>query len=83
MKELEVMNDSGVLPNDGKLSYSKLLAACKDYRVLVDRLEAENAHLRADLAECRQTVEDVAIGQALECVTCGKFRPCMCDKGET
>ncbi len=46
-------------------------------------LEDENESLREQLAECRQTIEDVAIGQALECPTCGKFRPCCCDKGES
>lgn len=33
-----------------------------------------------DLAEARQTIEDIAIGVQMECATCGKYHPCGCDK---
>lgn len=35
---------------------------------------------RSALAESRQTIEDVCIGTALQCPTCRKCKPCMCDK---
>jgi hypothetical protein len=62
---------------------------CKDYRAMCDErdriienLQEENAILKKALEESRQTIEDVCIGQALECPDCGKFRPCLChDKG--
>jgi len=38
--------------------------------------------LNKALDECRQCVEDVAIGVALECPKCKKYKPCNCDKGQ-
>jgi hypothetical protein len=40
----------------------------------IDRLEEE-------LAEARQTIEDIAIGVALECPKCKCYKPCDCDHG--
>ncbi len=51
----------------------------------IECLKRENVRLLENLADLRsrvdgtmQCVEEVAIGQQLECIQCGKFRPCMC-----
>lgn len=51
---------------------------------LADELTRERDQLRADLAQARQTIEDVCCGTRIICETCGKPRPCCChDLGET
>ncbi len=37
-------------------------------------------NLEKELAEARETIEDVCIGTAIQCPTCNKWKPCMCDK---
>ena len=39
----------------------------------------EIARLNHELETARGTIEDVCIGTALPCVTCGKLKPCCCD----
>jgi hypothetical protein len=54
---------------------------------IIDNLKIENAHLRAQNAmleakaeEYWGLVECVSIGEKLPCVTCNKYKPCLCDK---
>jgi len=37
--------------------------------------------LEKELSEARQTIEDVCLGITINCVVCGKSKPCNCDKG--
>lgn len=53
----------------------------------VHDLERENVRLLANLVEARakaqanwDCVEDVAIGARLECPSCHKLMPCLCEK---
>jgi hypothetical protein len=34
--------------------------------------------LREQLSAAHDTIEDVCCGTRLECVRCGKLRPCLC-----
>lgn len=43
-------------------------------------LSQENRELKAKVAAMWETVEDVACGTQIECVVCGGYKPCMCDK---
>lgn len=43
--------------------------------------KSELQRLREQVELFKDLVETVAIGTRLECVKCGKFKPCMCDKG--
>ncbi len=52
-----------------------------DYHELLEEVKK----LRLELAEARQqaqdnwdTIEDVSCGAGLECTSCGKKRPCLC-----
>ncbi len=43
------------------------------------KLLAEIAQLKQELADCRQTIEDVACGSGINCIKCGKdARWCNC-----
>lgn len=51
------------------------------------RLQWENRALKQQVDELRakvqdywETVEDIATGATIDCVTCGKPKPCLCDK---
>lgn len=46
----------------------------------IKSLSEENLNLKKTIDELRQTIEDVAIGTRMECVVCGQYHPCMCDK---
>lgn len=37
---------------------------------------------RLEIQQCRETIEDVAVGTQLECRVCGRYHPCNCDKGQ-
>jgi len=50
-----------------------------DSAPLYPELEVEIKRLRAELAECRQTIEDVCCGTSLVCPSCGGVKPCNCD----
>lgn len=48
---------------------SKIIAAMQDE---IDRLTLA-------LAASRQTTEDIACGAKMECIRCGRLKPCECD----
>ena len=41
-------------------------------------LRSKVKQLESDLADARQTIEDVACGTRLDCPKCGKLQPCLC-----
>lgn len=47
---------------------------------LVDAMQKRIHELEDQLERCRNTTEDVAIGQKLQCACCNEWKPCMCDK---
>jgi hypothetical protein len=46
---------------------------------LAEILASKVSQLRQDIAQREQTIEDVACGARLQCPTCGKAMPCMCE----
>lgn len=61
-----------------KESNDLLLARIQELKNRIAVLTILNDRFKQEVADCRQTIEDVCIGVALECTRCGKPRPCLC-----
>lgn len=47
---------------------------------IISAMQARIDELELALARARDTQEDIACGTKLDCVVCGKPKPCGCDK---
>ncbi len=46
---------------------------------VIHHMQGEIDRLNLALAASRQTTEDIACGAKMECLRCGKLKPCDCD----
>lgn len=72
-----------VTMSDGKTASTLVVPdGSKTYAVLLAENEALRAEVEALKAQVQSTwdiVEAVACGETLECPTCNKRKPCLCD----
>jgi hypothetical protein len=65
---------------DGDPTYSDLIKERDALVAEVLRLQVEVKRLQSLNEEIWGVVEDVSCGATIECVACGKSKPCCCDK---
>ncbi len=56
---------------------------CKSVYFSLEEIEilvAECERMTKRINELEQVIEDVAVGTAIQCCSCHKYKPCMCDK---